>query len=328
MMSALSTPVTLFLSYLSLAWPFLLLGVLISSALMAFTDEHRWVARFPHNRLLGGLVGSSLGLLLPVGQLGCLPIVRRFLIQGAPLPLVISFGVAAPTINLVAIYLMFDSLASQPRLIFLRLILTWFLAIVVALVFSAYREPTGTTQGSPATPLGKVPLLYAGSLVAKDAITDPLQRSGNLVYESSFDPVYRWDWSLKWRLFLDNTTQELREWAGILVVMTALAAGIQSLIPQADWSHWAATPVRQILVMIFWAFCYPLGSLFNAAFIVPFLEQFWSGALLAFLILGSILNLQTLGLGLISFHWHPLLSLGLLVTQLTFIFALAVNLSL
>ena len=326
MMPALPTPITLFLSYLSLAWPFLLLGVVISSALMAFTDEHRWVARFPRNRLLGSLVGSGLGLLLPVGQLGCLPIVRRFLIQGAPLPLVISFGLAAPTINLVTIYLMFGPLASQPRLIFLRLLLTWFLAIVIALVFSTYREATPATP--EAVPLSKIPLLYAGSLVAKARVTDPLQRSGNLVYESSFDPVHRWDWSLKWRLFLDNTSQELREWGGVLVVMTALAAGIQSILPQAHWIDWATTPVRQILVMMIWAVCFPFGSIFNAAFVVPLLEQFWSGALLAFLILGSILNLQTLGLGLIAFHWRPLLYLGLLVMQLTFIFALAVNLSL
>ncbi len=323
-MISVQTPLTLFLSYLWLSWPFLLVGILLSSALMVFTDQTRWVARFPRNRLLGSLVGSSLGLLLPVGQLGCFPIVRRFLLQGAPLPLTISFWLAAPTINLLSIFLMFQTLGTQPSLIFLRLALTWLMAIILALAFSAYREPSFPVVAEVPT-LPKIPLVRYGSFVTPSSTADPLQRSGNLVYESSFHPVHQWNGTQKLRLFVDNTCQEIVEWGSILVLMTVIAAGIQSYFPEAEAIAWATNPSRQTLLMMLWAVLYPLGALFNSAFLMPLLDQFWTGALLAFLLLGSVLNLQTLGLAAIAFRWRPLLYLGIIVVQLSVLFAVVIN---
>ncbi|MFM7189599.1 MAG: permease, partial [Microcystaceae cyanobacterium] len=64
------------MSQIFLSLPFLVAGILLSSALLVFVDEHKLVARFPRSRVLASIVGSALGLLLPIGQLGAIPLVR------------------------------------------------------------------------------------------------------------------------------------------------------------------------------------------------------------------------------------------------------------
>ena len=95
---------TLFVSNLLISLPFLLLGIVISSGLLVFVDEHQLVAKLPRTRILAVIIGSSLGFLLPFGQYGNLPIVRRLLLQGLPIPLCVSFLVASPTVNPFVIY--------------------------------------------------------------------------------------------------------------------------------------------------------------------------------------------------------------------------------
>lgn len=112
-------------SALLLSLPWLLLGIIISSTFLIWTDEQKWVANFPRNRLLSSLVGSALGFLLPLGAFGSVPLVRRLLLQGAPIPLAVSFLVAAPTLNIFAIVRVLSSRQSQYGLIFLCISCSW-----------------------------------------------------------------------------------------------------------------------------------------------------------------------------------------------------------
>ena len=318
--------VTLLSSSLLLSLPWLLLGITLSSTFLIWTDEQKWVSNFPRNRLLGSLVGSALGFLLPVGSLGSVPIARRLLLQGAPIPFAISFLIAAPLLNVLAIAEILFSLHHQPRLIFLQIVLTWFMAIVFGLIFSTYRVSRQAEGDDELAPLVNIPLLRSGALIPLQSNPDPLQRSGGLIFGSGVNPIADFSWSQKLQLFGRNIIEETQEFGGILVLGTAIAAGIVLFLPQSFLLQWAnQQPITQTLVTMSFGFLLPLGSFNHQGFMVPLLDQVWLGASLGFFLLSALLNLQNLALWLVTFRWRPLIYLLALLLLFVFLFAMITN---
>lgn len=319
----LNEALTLFFSQLLLSIPFLLLGIVLSSVLLVFVDEHKLIARFPQNRILSSIVGSSLGILLPVGQYGTIPVVRRLLLQGAPIPLAISFLVAGPTVNPIVIWFTLSTLNVQPRLIFLRIVLTWFMAVIIALVFSSYREKPSSEL--ILNPVSRVPFLRSGTFLVDEAKSDPLQRSGNLIYEYAMPEVHQRSWLEKLSLFFRNGIQESLELMPFLLLGSAIAAGGQLYLPQASLLNWAIDPLTQILVMMGLGVTLSFGSLFSASFLVPLTANLWIGSSLAFLLIDSVINFKSLALLLAVFRFKPVFYLTILTIQLVLLFALVLN---
>ncbi len=317
------TALTLFFSQLLISLPLLLLGIFVSSALLVFVDDHKLIARFPQNRILGSIVGSSLGLILPVGQYGTIPVVRRLLLQGAPLPLAISFLVAGPTVNPLVIWFSLSTLAIQPRLIFLRIILTWFMGIAIALVFSSYREKPASEV--ILNPVNRVPFLRSGTFLVDQEKNDPLHRSGNLIYEYSTSEVHQSSWQEKLSLFFINWLQESLELVPFLLLGSAIAAGIQVYLPLAELLNGAADPLNQILLMILLGVILALGAIASTSFLIPLMSDLWLGSSLAFLLIDSVINLKSLTLLLAVFRFRPVFYLTILAIQLTLLFALILN---
>lgn len=314
---------TLFFSQLLISLPLLLLGIFVSSALLVFVDDHKLIARFPQNRILGSIVGSSLGLILPVGQYGTIPVVRRLLLQGAPLPLAISFLVTGPTVNPLVIWFSLSTLAIQPRLIFLRIVLTWFMGIAIALVFSSYREKPASEL--ILNPVNRVPFLRSGTFLIDKEQNDPLHRSGNLIYEYAASEVHQRSWQEKLSLFFINWLQESLELVPFLLLGSAIAAGIQVYLPLAELLNGAADPLNQILLMILLGVILSLGAIASTSFLIPLMSDLWLGSSLAFLLIDSVINLKSLTLLLAVFRFRPVFYLTILASQLTLIFALILN---
>src|SRR5439155_4570720 len=90
---------TRFLSVFIEAAPFLLLGTLLSGLIDTFVaPEHiaRWV---PRNPFFGVLAGTFAGFVFPVCECGVVPVVRQLYSKSLPLPVGISFLLAAPVMN-------------------------------------------------------------------------------------------------------------------------------------------------------------------------------------------------------------------------------------
>ena len=164
-MSQLNYIYTLFVSNLLISLPFLLLGIVISSALLVFVDEDQLVAKLPRTRILAVIIGSSLGFLLPVGQYGNLPIVRRLLLQGVSIPLCISFLIASPTVNPFIISNSWQILGDYPTLVFLRILGGWLIAILVGLIFSAYPEKSIVIDESSSVLQSRSTLVHSGTIL-------------------------------------------------------------------------------------------------------------------------------------------------------------------
>src|SRR5438552_1983718 len=94
---------TRFLSVFIEAAPFLLLGTLLSGLIDAFVAPGhiaRWV---PRNPFFGVLAGTFAGFVFPVCECGVVPVVRQLYSKSLPLPVGISFLLAAPVMNPIVV---------------------------------------------------------------------------------------------------------------------------------------------------------------------------------------------------------------------------------
>ena len=136
-MQEFSRSLTLFLSLLVEAIPFLILGVLVSGILLFFVDEKKLIEFLPDDPLLGALAGSLIGFLFPVCECGNVPVARRLLSKGVSAPVAIGFLLAAPTINPVVVWATWIAFRDQPEIVILRMIFSLAIATIIGWVFSA-----------------------------------------------------------------------------------------------------------------------------------------------------------------------------------------------
>lgn len=316
-MSQIPIAVTFFISLVLTSLPFLLLGVAVSSFLLVFVNKQRLVSLFPRNRVLGAIVGSAIGFILPVGQYGTIAVARRFLLQGVPLAVVFSFLAAAPTLNILTLWLTWQTFPYS-SIFFYRSLWVWLMALVMGILFSFYREkpPTDAEISLESS------LVHSGSVLAA-ADSQPLQRVGNLVYEYKTRPAQ--SGGTAWQLFWDNLVDEGLELGGLLILGCAIASLLQLFLPQSQLIAWGNTPVRQILVQLLFGFTLNVNSGLSAFVPGSLITNLSLGSLLAFLLISSLIDIKALILMLSAFRAKIVLYFTILVLLITFFAALILS---
>ncbi|NJM64837.1 MAG: permease [Acaryochloris sp. RU_4_1] len=337
-MAQFGSGLTLFLSLMVEAMPFLIFGVLVSGILLLFVNERRLIALFPKHPLLGALAGSLFGFLFPVCECGNVPVARRLLIQGASAPVAIGFLLAAPTINPVVIWATWTAFPDQPEIVILRIVFSLAIATLVGWVFSSQSDLKPFLQPSIAALIPTAPV----AKISESTQTSSLLQSGTFFLDQPgkpipLDPAHLdtvlamstpnrksvWD---RLPLLLDNTVQELREMGGVLVLGSLLATLLQVAVPRNIILAIGQGPVSSVLAMVGLGGIISICSTVDAFFALSFASTFTSGALLAFLVFGPMFDLKSLGLLLMVFKTRAVLYIFALVCQLTVLFTLVTNL--
>lgn len=340
-MAQINQALTLFLSLLVEAIPFLLLGVLFSGLLLLFVDERRLVAAIPKNPALGALFGSLMGLLFPVCECGNVPVARRLLVQGASPAVAVGFLLAAPTVNPIVFWATWTAFRDQPSIAFLRIGFSLAIAMTIGWVFSAQKDlrpfltpPLARTltrlpKEPEPIPLGighPSPLLKSGTFLLGQ--TGAQTQSLEAVAQAALmvNPILAQPLSQRWRLLLDNTLQELRDLGGMLVIGSAIATLIQVALPREWILSLGQGPISSIVTMLVMAMVVSICSTVDSFFALSFASTFTSGALLAFLVFGPMIDLKNIGLMLTVFRPRAVLYLFLMAAQMTFLLTLILNL--
>lgn len=333
-MDQLYSALTLFLSLLVEAIPFLLLGVLLSSSLIIFVDERKLISLMPSNPILGSIVGSLFGFCFPVCECGNIPVARRFLLQGLPTSVAVSFLLAAPTINPVVLWSTYVAFRGQPIIFWLRIIFSLTIAISMGCLFSLQKDFRPLLKPSlakritvllnpppPPPSISEYSLLNSGSFI--------LNQSGQMVkmdenlLKSDPKKVKSIFTSEKLNLFIDNVTQELRDLGGVLVLGSAIAASVQVFIPREIILNIGQDTITSIVAMMILASVVSICSTVDSFFVLSFASTFTTASLVAFLVFGPMIDIKAMGLMLSIFKPRIILYLMLLIAQLTFIFTLS-----
>jgi uncharacterized membrane protein YraQ (UPF0718 family) len=243
------------------ALPFVLLGAAVSAAIEVFVPD-RWFAAIARLPLPLQIPSVALaGIAMPVCECGSVPVARRLIVRGVHPAAGIAFMLAAPVIN--PIVLLSTAIAYQGRGAFEMVVGRASLGLLVALTAGTLIARSG-----------------AGKLVANARAHDPGDGHG---HDHGHDSRGRL------RGFVDHLAADLLLMGKFIVLGAAIAAAMQTIIPQSLFTGVLTSPLIGALLMIALAFFLSLCSEADAFVAVSFI-QFPLGPQLAFLAAGPVLD--------------------------------------
>jgi uncharacterized membrane protein YraQ (UPF0718 family) len=288
---------TVFLGIFFEAAPFLFLGVLVSSGLHLFVGEETIARLAPRRPVPATLFGSMLGLAFPVCECGIVPVCRRLIQKGAPLSLAVALLLAAPVVNPVVIVSTWVAFGGDWRIVGWRIGLTILIAVAIGLIVAVHPQPRALLTGALAGEIGAH---------AHDHRHDgPGDRA---------------------RALLWHTGAEFVEMGRYLILGALLAATLQTVVPRAALLELGAAPVASVLVMLALAVVLSICSTVDAFIALTFAGVFSSGALLAFLVFGPMVDIKSTIMYLSIFKRGVVGAIVLLAFQMTLLAALVISL--
>lgn len=280
---------TVFLGIFLEASPFLLFGVLVSSALDVLVSTQRLARYFPRSGALGLLGGVALGAAAPLCECGTVPIARGSVSKGLPLPAAVGFLLAAPVINPITVAATYTAFQYDPRILVLRVGLGIAIALAVGALFLLW-------------PRDESPLR--------------VQREEKHDHEHGESRI---------AAVIEHAGRELTSLMIYLVVAALVASLLQVFLPRTQLVSLGQGPLLSVAIMMVIAVVLSTCSSVDAFVALAFSTTFAPGAILAFLLISPVLNLKSgaLVIGL----FRPRVTVPLLgcATATVVLAALAVN---
>ncbi|WP_372968352.1 permease [Microbacterium sp.] len=282
---------TLALSVLIEALPFVILGVLLSIVVQVWLPAdviHRWL---PKRAWARRAVLSLLGMLIPVCECGNVPFARGLMMRGLAPAEALTFLIAAPIVNPIVILTTHAAFGFDDGILVARLIGGYLIANLIGWIYSRHPSPDS--------------LLTQRFIDTCDRVTHehgtPVRRS------------------------LTQFLVELRAVMPALVIGSALAGAVQVLIPRDVLLAIGSNPVLSILAMMALAMTVAICSNVDAFFALSFASTFSSGALVAFLLVGPLVDVKMLALMRTTFTTRTLAGIVGVVVLAAFVIGIGVN---
>ncbi len=132
--TAAETMATFLGTYLQ-ALPFLMLGILLSSAIQVFVPADLLQRIFPKKQLTGMLFGVLGGFMLPICDCASIPVFRSLVRKGVPLPAAVTFMIAAPIINPVVLLSTYYAFGGSVPIMLMRMGFGIVCSVIIGLCF-------------------------------------------------------------------------------------------------------------------------------------------------------------------------------------------------
>jgi uncharacterized membrane protein YraQ (UPF0718 family) len=261
------------------AMPFLAMGALLSAMIEVFVSTDRLVRYLPKGTVGGIAVGVTAGLILPTCECGVVPIVRRLIQKGVPIPTAIAFMLSAPVINPVVIASTYIAFQGDPPMVLGRILMVAGVAAAVALAASRMGNimlPGGTFGGGH----GHDHIHGAEEGAAQIDTATGAHRITEVLRHGLYE-------------FVDM---------GKFLILGAIAAGlIKTYLPQDLLLFFDGQPVLEIVGMMSLAILLSVCSEADA-FVAKSFVSFSSASQLAFVVIGPMIDLKLIGMYAATFQ--------------------------
>lgn len=282
---------TLSISVLIESMPFVILGVLLSIVVQVWVPPgmiERWMPRRAWARRMAL---SLLGMFVPVCECGNVPFARGLMMRGFTVPETLTFLIAAPIVNPIVIITTHQAFGFDDGILVVRLLGGFAVANLIGWLYSKHPDPDAlVTERFAAT-----------CAIANDpdatAHTDRGRRS------------------------LAQLVVELRAVMPALIIGSALAGAVQVLVPRSALLAIGSNPALSIVAMIALAMIVSICSNVDSFFALSFASTFTPGSIVAFLLVGPLVDVKMLALLRTTFRTKVLVGLVVIVV----LFAVAVG---
>ncbi|GAA1642925.1 permease [Microbacterium flavum] len=282
---------TLSISVLIESMPFVVLGVLLSIVVQVWVPPgviERWMPRRAWARRM---VLSLLGMLVPVCECGNVPFARGLMMRGFTVPETLTFLIAAPIVNPIVIITTHQAFGFDDGILIARLLGGFAVANLIGWLYSRHPDPDGL-------------------------ITERFAASCE--FAQDLDGAQARD---RGRRSLAQFVVELRAVLPALIIGSALAGAVQVLVPRDALLAIGSNPALSIIAMIILAMIVSICSNVDSFFALSFASTFTPGSIVAFLLVGPLVDVKMLALLRTTFRTKVLGGLVVIVV----LFAIAVG---
>ncbi len=255
---------TRFLGIFVEAVPFLLLGSITSGLIETFVKAEDILRFLPRNRLGAAMGGALLGLAFPVCECGVVLVTRRLFSKGLPLSMGVAFLLAAPVMNPIVFASTYIAFGFGPVFIG-RIVITVLVAVTVGMVIGAFAKPSAVLK----------PISLGGQHDHAGADHTPPSFRGKLMSA------------------LQIAADEFFEMGRFLILGSALAALLQTLVPQENLLALGTGPVLSVVFMQILAYILSVCSTVDSFLALAFVNTFTTGAIVSFLSFGPMVDIKS-----------------------------------
>ena len=299
----------IFLSVVIEALPFVLLGCLISGALQVFLTPERVRRLLPKNKLASILVGCVLGFFFPSCECGIVPIINRFITKGVPIPTAFAFMLTAPIVNPIVLFSTYIAFGNSTKFTLLRVGGAFFVAIIVGSWLAYFHQGSVLKKGRlpSATSNSQVPadLTLTEEVTTKSEPIPAMTLMGSTSTEvTGSSTVVKSTASMpqpQRKKFLDqvnhvlhHSLDEFFDTGRYLIIGALIASAMQTYLPTAALLTLGSSKLLAILVMLVLAFVMSLCSEADAFIGASLMSLFGTAPVVAFLVLGPMVDIKNL----------------------------------
>lgn len=287
--------ITLSVSVIIEALPFVLLGIVLSIFVQIWLPQSVFFRIIPKRRVPRRLVLSCLGIFLPVCECGNVPLARGLMIRGLTLGDSLTFLLAAPIINPVTILTTRQAFGGDSTILVFRLLGGLLIANIVGWLFDNRKNQD-------------------------ELLTDEFAATCRVdhAHESSSG---RSKLSESLRLF----SREANVIVPALFVGSFIAGLVQVVIPRDILLSLGGHVVLSIVVMMLLAFIVSICANVDAFFALAFANTFTAGSLVTFLIFGPIIDIKMLNLMRTTYKKPVLVTITVVTVLVSGLLGLVVN---
>nr|WP_313895420.1 permease [Microbacterium lacticum] len=282
---------TLSISVLIESMPFVILGVLLSIVVQVWVPPgmiERWMPRRAWARRMAL---SLLGMFVPVCECGNVPFARGLMMRGFTVPETLTFLIAAPIVNPIVIITTHQAFGFDDGILVVRLLGGFAVANLIGWLYSKHPDPDAL-------------------------VTERFAASCELANDP--DATRGLD---RGRRSLAQFVVELRAVMPALIIGSALAGAVQVLVPRSALLAIGSNPALSIVAMIALAMIVSICSNVDSFFALSFASTFTPGSIVAFLLVGPLVDVKMLALLRTTFRTKVLVGLVVIVV----LFAVAVG---
>jgi len=286
---------TLSISVLIESMPFVLLGVLLSIVVQVWVPPgviERWMPRRAWARRM---VLSLLGMLVPVCECGNVPFARGLMMRGFTVPETLTFLIAAPIVNPIVIITTHQAFGFDDGILIARLLGGFAVANLIGWLYTRHPDPDAL-------------------------LTERFAASCERAQDAEADRAGRGTRSLA------QFVIELRAVMPALVIGSALAGAVQVLVPRDALLAIGSNPALSIVAMILLAMIVSICSNVDSFFALSFAATFTPGSIVAFLLVGPLVDVKMLSLLRTTFRTRVLAALVVIVVLFAIAAGSVVNL--
>jgi len=265
--SFLQSVVTIFLSILLEAVPFILFGAFISAGIQTIASTGWLIKKISEGKWYSFLIAAVAGFFMPICDCGMVPIISGLLKKDTPLPQTITFWLSSSAASPIVIISMLYAFPEQPHLAVIRIAAGIIIGIITGVILKLFNIKT--------------------EKVKKDI--RGVQNIGKDILELKYDGVKG-----KIEAIFTGAKFEFFRVAEYVIVGALISSVLQTVMPQTIKGFIGDNIIIQFAVMIVAAIFMSTCSTSNAFIGRSFANNFSAIPIISFIVLGPMLDIKNM----------------------------------